>query len=123
MHPNILQKILDRYIGSILCFLLGGFQSRAAVQRRDPQRILLIQLSAIGDTILTIPTIRAIRGSLPECTLSNGYVVYQPTIFGRLSLYRSTHSLSLRRSDEITAEPDWIYYGVASSKIRLGNRL
>ena len=70
MHPNILQKILDRYIGSLLCLLIGGFQSRAAVQRCDPQRILLIQLSAIGDTILTIPTIRAIRGRFPNAHLA-----------------------------------------------------
>ncbi len=71
MHPNIIQKILDRYIGSLLCFLLGGFQSRVAVQhRRTPQRILLIQLSAIGDTILTIPTIRAIRGRFPNAHLA-----------------------------------------------------
>ena len=70
MHPNILQKILDRHIGSLLCFLLGGFQSRAAVRHRDPQRVLLIQLSAIGDTILTIPTIRAIRGRFPDAHLA-----------------------------------------------------
>ena len=70
MHPNILQKILDRYIGSLLCFLLGGFQSRPLVQNRDPQRILLLQLSAIGDTILTIPTIRAIRERFPEAHLA-----------------------------------------------------
>ena len=71
MHPNILQKILDRYIGSFLCFLLGVFQSRAAVQHwRTPQRILLIQLSAIGDTILAIPTIRAIRNRFPNAHLA-----------------------------------------------------
>ena len=70
MHPNILQKILDRYIGSFLCFLLGGFQSRAAVRGCDPQRILLIQLSAIGDTILTVPTIRAIRDRFPKAHLA-----------------------------------------------------
>ena len=70
MHPNILQKILDRYIGSFLCCLLGGFQSRAPVQGGDPQRILLIQLSAIGDTILTIPTIRAIRDRFPNVHLA-----------------------------------------------------
>ena len=69
MHPNILQKILDRYIGSLLCFLLGGFQSREAVGHQNPQRILLIQLSAIGDTILTIPTIRAIRSRFPNAHL------------------------------------------------------
>ena len=71
MHPNILQKILDRYIGSFLCFLLGGLQFSATVRhRRNPQRILLIQLSAIGDTILTIPTIRAIRGRFPNAHLA-----------------------------------------------------
>ena len=71
MHPNILHRILDRYIGSFLCFLLGGFQSRMTVEhRRAPQRILLIQLSAIGDTILTIPTIRAIRNRFPNAHLA-----------------------------------------------------
>ena len=70
MHPNILQKILDRYIGSLLCFLIGGFQSRTAVSGRDPQRILLIQLSAIGDTILTVPAIRAIRNRFPNAHLA-----------------------------------------------------
>ncbi len=71
MLPNILQKILDRYIGSFLCLLIGGFQSPQAVgQRRAPQRILLIQLSAIGDTILTIPTIRAIRNRFPNTHLA-----------------------------------------------------
>ena len=70
MHPNILQKILDRYIGSFLCFLLGGFQSREAVGHQNPQRILLIQLSAIGDTILTVPTIRAIRSRFPKAHLA-----------------------------------------------------
>ena len=71
MHPNILQKILDRYIGCLFCFLLGGFQSRLTVrQQRAPQRILFIQLSAIGDTILTIPTIRAIRNRFPNAHLA-----------------------------------------------------
>ena len=71
MHPNILHRILDRYIGSFLCFLLGGFQSRMTVEhRRAPQRILLIQLSAIGDTILAIPTIRAIRNRFPNAHLA-----------------------------------------------------
>ena len=71
MLPNILQKIIDRYIGSFLCLLIGGFQSRAAIQHwRPPQRILLIQLSAIGDTILTIPTIRAIRNRFPNTHLA-----------------------------------------------------
>lgn len=71
MHPNILHKIFDRYIGSLLCFLLGAFASRAADMDRDaPRRILLIQLSAIGDTILAIPTIRAIRSRFPNAHMA-----------------------------------------------------
>ena len=71
MHPNIIQKILDRYIGSCLCCLLGGFQSRTPTrQQRIPQRILFIQLSAIGDTVLVIPTIRAIRNRFPKAHLA-----------------------------------------------------
>ena len=70
MYPNILKKILDRYIGGFLCLLFGGFQGRPPVQRSDPQRILLIQLSAIGDTILAIPTIRAIRNRYPNAHLA-----------------------------------------------------
>ena len=70
MHPNILQKILDRYIGGFLCLLLGAFQSRAVGRVSQPRRILLIQLSAIGDTILAIPTIRAIRSRFPNAHLA-----------------------------------------------------
>ena len=70
MHPNILQKILDRYIGSLLCLLLGVFQSPVSLRHREPRRILLIQLSAIGDTILTVPTIRAIRDHFPNAHLA-----------------------------------------------------
>lgn len=70
MHPNTIQRILDRYIGSFLCLLLGALQSRVAGRHRNPRRILLIQLSAIGDTILTIPTIRAIRGHFPNAHLA-----------------------------------------------------
>ena len=66
MHPNLLQKILDRYIGSFLCLLLGAFQFRAVDRVSQPRRILLIQLSAIGDTILAVPTIRAIRSRFPN---------------------------------------------------------
>lgn len=71
MHPGIIQKILDRYIGSFICCLIGGFQSRTLTrQQRAPQRILFIQLSAIGDTILIIPTIRAIRNRFPKAHLA-----------------------------------------------------
>jgi heptosyltransferase I len=71
MSPNNLQKILDRNLGIPLCILLGGCQSVGTGTRRSsPKRILFIQLSAIGDTILAVPTIRAIRHRFPEAHLA-----------------------------------------------------
>ena len=50
--------------------LLGVFRFQHAELNRAPRRILLIQLSAIGDTILAVPTIRAIRRRFPEAHIT-----------------------------------------------------
>jgi len=76
MHPNHLQKILDEFLGIPLCVLLGGSRFRSPEREHSrngissPKRILLIQLSALGDTILAIPTIRAIRHSFPDAHIA-----------------------------------------------------
>ena len=82
MPPHRLQKVLDHHIGILLCILLGGFQSppsrrvassgwvSISAGRHSPQRILLIQLSALGDTILAIPTVRSIRQHFPDAHIA-----------------------------------------------------
>ncbi len=71
MQSNHLQKQLDRYLGIPLCFLLGGFRRRASPSRTaSPNKILVIQLSALGDTILAVPTLRAIRHRFPNAHLT-----------------------------------------------------
>ena len=70
MQSNHLQKQLDRYLGIPLCFLLGGFRRRASPARVAPNNILVIQLSALGDTILAVPTLRAIRHRFPDAQLT-----------------------------------------------------
>lgn len=65
MQSTWVQQYLDRYLGIPLCVILGLFSKQAPVTP-TPKKILFIQLSALGDTILAIPAIRAIRHTFPN---------------------------------------------------------
>ena len=65
MQSTWFQQYLDRYLGIPLCVILGLFCRQAPVTP-IPKKVLFIQLSALGDTILAIPTIRAIRHAFPN---------------------------------------------------------
>ena len=69
MQSTRLQQHLDRYLGIPLCVLLRLF-SKQAPAIPTPKKILFIQLSALGDTILAIPTIRAIRHTFPDAEVT-----------------------------------------------------
>ncbi len=69
MQSNRFQQYLDRYLGIPLCGMLSLFCRRASVSY-TPKKILFIQLSALGDTILAVPTIRAIRQAFPDAELT-----------------------------------------------------
>ena len=69
MQSTRLQQHLDRYLGIPLCVLLRLF-SKQAPTTPTPKKILFIQLSALGDTILAIPTIRAIRHTFPDAEVT-----------------------------------------------------
>ena len=65
MQSNRFQQYLDRYLGIPLCGMLSLFCRRDSGSY-TPKKILFIQLSALGDTILAVPTIRAIRHTFPN---------------------------------------------------------
>lgn len=65
MQSTRVQQYLDRYLGIPLCVILGLFSKQAPVTP-TPKKVLFIQLSALGDTILAIPAIRAIRHTFPN---------------------------------------------------------
>ena len=69
MESNRLQQHLDRYLGIPLTLLLHLFPKQAPIPK-TPKKILFIQLSALGDTILAIPTIRAVRHAFPNAELT-----------------------------------------------------
>ncbi|MFQ6042938.1 MAG: glycosyltransferase family 9 protein [Candidatus Poribacteria bacterium] len=69
MHPDKIQKFLDRYFGIPLACSLG--LPRAKRLKTDGfKRILLIQISAIGDVILLTPALRAIWKQFPHARLT-----------------------------------------------------
>jgi len=65
MHPDKIQKILDRYLGIPIVILLGAYSHHTKTVFNS-SRILLIQISAIGDVILLTPALRAIRRQFPN---------------------------------------------------------
>ena len=65
MQSKRFQQYLDRYLGVPLCGMLRLF-CRNASGSDTPKKILIIQLSALGDTILAVPAIRAIRHAFPD---------------------------------------------------------
>ena len=90
MQSNRTQKFIDRYVGipTVISLSLiekirfylkrrGKLQKRGLNNRSEtyfhidpPHKILFIQLSALGDTILAIPTVRSIRQRFPQADIS-----------------------------------------------------
>lgn len=84
MQSNRLQKFLDRYVGIPIGILLSLIdivrtflvnrrsesQNEASAPTDHPKKILFIQLSALGDTILAMPTLRALRQSYPQAEIT-----------------------------------------------------
>jgi len=76
MRGNRALRLIDRWIGTALILLFGLVEKlRACVRVRrctplDFDRILVLKLAALGDTILLLPTIDAIKRAHPSCHLT-----------------------------------------------------
>ncbi|MGB2868049.1 MAG: glycosyltransferase family 9 protein [Bacteroidota bacterium] len=67
MRGNKFLKSVDYYVGSFLILLLAVFLRRNRIPPNRPlERILLIKLAALGDTVLVVPAMRAIRTAFPR---------------------------------------------------------
>lgn len=72
MRGNRWLKFFDRYWGVMLCWLLGLSVKpvKSSSAEKEFKNILLLKLSALGDTILLSPTLRAIRKKYPQAKIS-----------------------------------------------------
>ena len=62
-------KLIDKYIGSLLCNFLGLFNKKKPVKSAETDRILVVQLWGIGETILILPSIQALRERFPKAKI------------------------------------------------------
>lgn len=60
-------KFLDRYLGSLICLILSFFSSKKELA---PEKILVIQLWGVGESVLTLPAIFALRKRFPDASIS-----------------------------------------------------
>lgn len=63
MQKVNLIKFFDKFLGSFICFFLGLFNFKKDV---EINRVLVIQLWGIGETVLTLPAISALRKKFPK---------------------------------------------------------
>ena len=61
-------KFLDRYIGNVLCFILSP-SKLFYPKKLNITDILIIQLWGIGESVLTLPAIRALRKKFPKANI------------------------------------------------------
>lgn len=66
-------KKIDKIVGTSACFLLGVID-RLFFRKNDfpltPKKILVIKFIAIGDAVVSIPTLRALKKSFPQSHLA-----------------------------------------------------
>ena len=139
MQSNRFHKFLDRYVGipiGILLFIISSCctllvkcvklqyrRTKNKGQSTPPKRILFIQLSALGDTILAIPTVRAFRQIFPETEISFlasptnlSYLEHCPYIDNRILFNNPSvkliHRLRRERFDYIIDLEHWSRFSV-----------
>lgn len=63
-------KFIDKYLGTILCVILGFFTKRKHIETTELQSIGFIQLWGIGESITTLPTIKAAKEKFPKAKIT-----------------------------------------------------
>ena len=61
-------KSIDKYVGGLLCNFLSLFRGRP--KGNEISKILVVQLWGIGETILTLPAVEALRKKYPKAEIN-----------------------------------------------------
>ncbi|MDI6891777.1 MAG: glycosyltransferase family 9 protein [Actinomycetota bacterium] len=74
MKTELLKKI-DKIVGTPLCVLLGIFDKltrpfRRKIDLKEAERILIIKTVALGDLVVALPAIKAIRETYPRAYIA-----------------------------------------------------
>ena len=86
-------KWLDKYLGTPLCYFFGLLKIPWKLD--DPKRILVIQLWGIGESILTLPSIAALRKLYPKARIE---LLCTPRI---AEVYRKNEDIDMLRKVDL----------------------
>ena len=59
-------KFLDNILGSAICAVLSLFSRKKEIDTKEIKKVLFIQLWGIGETILTLPAVAAVKKKFSE---------------------------------------------------------
>ena len=65
----IVIKFIDKYVGNLICRFLAFFNRQQTKENIKIDKILVIQLWGIGETILVLPAIEALREKFPKAEI------------------------------------------------------
>src|SRR3989338_4420782 len=65
----IIIRFVDKYLGNPICNFLGFFNRKNSNSKNDYKKILVVQLWGIGETILTLPSLEALRKNFPKADI------------------------------------------------------
>jgi len=90
-------KFIDKFIGAPYCVVLGIinlFKNKDIPKRENTKNILIIQLWGIGETILTVPAIKALKERYPKtaidvlCTPRNKEIYFNYPFISKLNIVK-----------------------------------
>lgn len=65
-----LVKFFDLYLGTLLIHMLAAFRQKSGSIPKNPQKLLIIQLWGIGETILTLPAVNSLKQKFPNSEIT-----------------------------------------------------
>ncbi|MBI2658917.1 glycosyltransferase family 9 protein [Candidatus Woesearchaeota archaeon] len=65
----VIIKFIDKYVGNFVCNFLGLFKGKRNGDKPKIDKILIVQLWGIGETILTLPAIEALKAKFPHAEM------------------------------------------------------
>src|SRR3989344_1350539 len=90
----VLIKFIDKYLGSIICNVLGLFKWDK-IKEIKADKILVVQLWGIGETILMLPSLDALRKKFPNAQIDVLATIRNRDVFFNNENLNSVHLTKL----------------------------
>jgi heptosyltransferase-2 len=88
-------KFIDRFIGNVLCLVLAIFSFFKRKKVSDVRNILVMQFWGIGETLLTLPAIKALKQKHPKAKIVILATPRNKDIYESSSYYDKLNIISL----------------------------